>query len=243
MFLCVTVNSYGAVLFDGVDDSIAITSTAALRPVNITIACWSKPESGAASEYMLAGQQDGAATNWQLRVGDSSLIDARFLIWVSGSIHEVVSGTTQSAGTWYHTAGTYDGENLRIYLDGVLKNTNTTPSGNLDQDTAVMSIGALADRSQPFEGDITDCAEWNTDLTGPEIALLASSRVKRMPLQIQPSALVGYWSLDQVAEGVEADALGAIFLDLSGNGHDGDADNGGNNTGMTGTPERILTYQ
>lgn len=50
-----------------------------------------------------------------------------------GGMHSEVIGTTTDhwmANTWYHLAGTYDGNSLRIYVDGVLENSRAV-SGEL----------------------------------------------------------------------------------------------------------------
>ena len=52
-----------------------------------------------------------------------------------------------------------------------------------------------------------------------QINLLAKCKVKRMPLQIRPANLQGYWALDDLADG--AGINGQSFQDMSGNGNTG----------------------
>lgn len=78
---------------------------------------------------------------------------------ISGSIHiQARNATTQARAstarpadistTWHHIAGTYDGTNIRLYLDGVLK-TTTALSGPLRTDAVVQLYGYT-------ESDVTD---------------------------------------------------------------------------------------
>ena len=78
-------------------------------------------------------------------------------------------------------------------------------------------------------------AIWRAVLTPTEIALLAKSRVKGIPLQIQPSNLKAYWPLDEFADGATASGAGSI-KDLSGNGNHGTPSNG-----PFGRPEFVLS--
>lgn len=78
---------------------------------------------------------------------------------ISGSIHiQARNGTTQARAstarpsdistTWHHIAGTYDGTNVRLYLDGVLKATSAL-AGPLRTDAALQLYGYT-------ESDVTD---------------------------------------------------------------------------------------
>jgi len=66
---------------------------------------------------------------------------------------------------------------------------------------------------------IEEIAIWNTKLSDDEVALLYSSKLKRMPLQIQPANLKLYLPLDDHTAGTALNTT--VFKDLSGNGNDG----------------------
>jgi hypothetical protein len=83
-------------------------------------------------------------------------------------------------------------------------------------------------------------AVWNVALTSTELSLLFNSKIKGMPLQIRPSNLVLYHSMDEGFIGASADT--DTLQDLSGNNNDGNPDNGANNTGMSWVGETILSY-
>jgi hypothetical protein len=63
-----------------------------------------------------------------------------------------------SGSTWYYLAGTYDGETIRAYKDGVLAGENSTPSGPPDPDTYPLRVGTNPDISSGwfFSGRIDE---------------------------------------------------------------------------------------
>jgi hypothetical protein len=65
-----------------------------------------------------------------------------------------------------------------------------------------------------WKGTITEVAYWSTELPANEIQLLANSKIKGKPLQVQPSNLVAYWPLDDGESGTSAN--GDIAQDLAG---------------------------
>ncbi|MFQ5635884.1 MAG: LamG-like jellyroll fold domain-containing protein, partial [Gammaproteobacteria bacterium] len=75
--------------------------------------------------------------------------------------------------TWMHLAGTYDGETLRAYRDGVLITANPAPSGPADAEFAPLSVGKNATSPGYFEGDIDEVRIYNRVLSDAEIGELA----------------------------------------------------------------------
>ena len=132
----------------GNDSSLNITST-------ITLSAWIKPTTaitsqnfpmfiakGINSDYMLfANSGTGTA---RLRLGSSFLID---------------SVSTISTDVWTHIVGTYDGSNLKIYLNGSLDNT-VSQSGAIPSTSGSLQIGA-ANTGNKFSGNITEASIFN----------------------------------------------------------------------------------
>ena len=171
----------------------------------------------------------------------------------SGSSDTVKVEGAQSASpatTWTHVAFTWKGgtdgtnanEGLRLYINGVEDANSPADSSAvtaIDSSTRELIIGNSLLGGKEFIGGMTECAIWDTNLTAAEVSQLYNSKVKGMPLQIQPSSLVGYWSLDDYPSGAGT-ISGYTFKDQSGNGNDGtgvDADNDSDTIGET-----ILSY-
>lgn len=73
--------------------------------------------------------------------------------------------STLSAGIWYHIAATYDGTNLKIYLNGALEAT-TAVSAPISA-TGTLRIGSAA--GSGFPGRVDDVQVYNTALTAGEV--------------------------------------------------------------------------
>lgn len=57
---------------------------------------------------------------------------------------------------WYHVFGTYDGETLKLYVNGIEVASNAAPSGNLDTTNNIFAIGTWSSLTDYFHGVIDD---------------------------------------------------------------------------------------
>ncbi len=116
----------GALLFDGINDYVSLGDPVSLRPSNfITMAAW-------------ANFNDVSGTSAILAKDDSKVpLNATFLRMQAGYVVCSIGGTRifvasgVATGQWVHLACTYDGSNIRVYIDGiqqgVLARTGTIP--------------------------------------------------------------------------------------------------------------------
>ncbi len=86
----------------------------------------------------------------------------------------VSTGTsTINQNTWYCLAGTYDGDSMRIYLDGMLMHTKELNNEINDCGNMVMRIGRWASfQDQYFNGDLDEFRIYNRALNIDEIGTL-----------------------------------------------------------------------
>ena len=111
-------------------------------------------------------------------------------------------------GQWMHFAGTYDGENLKIYVNGELHGTEPA-SSPLMSTNDILTIGAVkADPSAKFGGNIDEVRLWNYALDGQQIQENMYNN-----LSGYEDGLVGYWNFN--------DGDGDVLNDLSPNGNNG----------------------
>ncbi len=143
----------------------------------------------------------------------------------SGSITNNTGLNTAIAQTWQHVAVTFDGTNLKIYLDGVFIGNNT---GTALTGTTLTSGAIGSDRDTPgaqtMDGIIDEVRYYNTVLTDTEVLYLFKNPAGTQPTAIVPVApsdenLVGYWPFNNSA------------IDASGYGNDGALE--GTNPGYT----------
>ncbi len=177
---------------DGNGDYIEIAHNSALNPASWTIEGWfNTTHSGTANSDINRIVSKISDTGWNvftLQVYDGKLGTNTN----SGSNTNFVatSTTTVNDGEWHHAAATFDGTNLKLYVDGVLEAT-TSFSGTVDYGGQSVNIGRSYDpvngSIQYFDGSLDEVRIWstarsqadiqstmNTSLTGSETNLLAA---------------------------------------------------------------------
>ena len=118
----------------------------------------------------------------------------------------LVSTTSINDGLWHHIAGTYDGSNIIIFVDGVLENS-TSGSANATNSSQDLTIG-FRNNDLPFKGKLDEVRIWNIALDQNDIA-------KNMNRQLtgNEDGLIAYYNFNN-------DLLGTL-QDFSPNANDG----------------------
>jgi hypothetical protein len=150
----------------------------------MTVELWFNRNGG--GTYHLIGKRPGCVDmNYQLAGTESSL---SFGSNGAGGAN-VFTTVAVPAGEWVHVAGTSDGSQVRIYVNGVLRNSATGSLAN--ENTAPLRIGTSGSCSR-FSGLMDEVRIWSVARTDAEIAANYNQRV-------DPAApgLVSYWSFDE----------------------------------------------
>lgn len=171
--------------FDGSNDYVAIPANAAYNTTNFTVEFWVKANNPQAGNYrgIVDKGRYTASHDWYFLTG---LAYSQVIFGMYG-IGEVWFGTDAN---WHHIAGTYDGTNLRGYIDGALDNdtyTGTRPAPS----TNGINVGGTQINSDYFNGRIEELRIWNTARTAEEIR----ENMFR-PLAGNETGLVGYFRFD-----------------------------------------------
>ncbi len=163
--------------FDGVNDYIEIPYSPANHPVHeISVVSWFKIDS-------LRGHQDLVSTNqfggyalefhadnqlyWELNIGGHY-----------SNVHVRAAEVTRHQ--WHCVVGMYDGQSLKIYLDGILKEERAQP-GTIHyayQNSVLIGADAYEKKGPDpgfgyFQGDLDDIRIYNRVLSESEIQTLA----------------------------------------------------------------------
>ena len=98
-----------------------------------------------------------------------------------------------SLNTWYHVAGTYDGDSVRVFINGVKQGATALPFGMIQSLAYPIRIGRLSDQTQGqtryWAGQIDEVRVWDRALDTAEIN---SKRSHHLDVA-QETGLVGYW--------------------------------------------------
>jgi len=175
----------GALNFDG-DDNINIGGVK--LPTNaFTIALWFNPASTLGSS---STRQD--LLYWQVGNGRPHITFNRsgtgeVGLWpnVGGDFNGPVTTTRSwAAGTWYHIAGTFDGANFKIYVNGKLENAVNHPG--IHADASDLLIGSRTTQRNYFQGKIDDVRLYNHALTENELLSAMEGTGTGYPLAHSP---------------------------------------------------------
>ncbi|GAB2868277.1 hypothetical protein GCM10027044_32510 [Hymenobacter ruber] len=170
-----------------------------------SLECWVKPNSfKAASPYIssLMGMEDGGVNTLMLRLGDAG-IDAsqvQFVAQIGGSTRKLASVARLTAGQWTHLAGTYDGTTMKLYVNGVLDNSQAA-SGSLTAN-APFTLGRNYAASRGLDGRLDEVRAWTRALTAAEVAANACG------VSATSTALAAYWKCNDSPALTAADASG-----------------------------------
>ncbi len=138
----------------------------------LTVSAWaySNTNSNGAAYSRILGHADTDGSydlDW-----DHSWGGATFSIMTEDhEYHWATSPTQLNSGQWYHLVGTYDGENVKLYVGGTLVATTPT-TGSIHAIASPVTIGASNLIGSFFSGKIDDVTLWNRALSLSEIKSL-----------------------------------------------------------------------
>jgi hypothetical protein len=168
-----TSGLFGSALdFDGVNDYVDCGANTSLDiTAKVTLSAWVKTRDSGNSQYNpFVGKGD---TSYALQHQNGNNIE--FFIYDAGAWpYARMTGVTSSFnGTWHHVAGTYDGSELKVYVDGLLRGT-TAHTGAIATSTYAVSMGRNSQQTtRYYEGLIDEVRIYNRALSASEIAYLA----------------------------------------------------------------------
>ncbi len=165
---------------------VEIDDNVLLRPNNLTAMLWLKP-SGNQSSYTgvmmkgSTGNYQSTSKSWSDGYGFYINNSSKLCFYVSKSATASVCSTTSIAsGTWMHAAATYDGETIKLYING-----NTTPQATKTYSSSTnlidLSTGKLYISSTPqatgqfFKGYIDEVHLMDRTLLPSQIAGIYSN--------------------------------------------------------------------
>ncbi|OFZ17205.1 MAG: hypothetical protein A2X86_01780 [Bdellovibrionales bacterium GWA2_49_15] len=183
---------------------VTVTNTAALAPTGqVSVEAWVKKTIGTDATY--------------LRKNGDYLIDsegASAIRFTVNSNWAGANGAFPDNGLWHHIVGTYDGSNLKVYVDGILKQT-AAYTGAITTSGGALHLGARDDLwITNLNGNMAEAAVYNYALSPGQISAHYDAGVgifyPNNILAWRPSA---FWRFDEKA--------GNSLIDLSPNANHG----------------------
>ncbi|MBM4033770.1 MAG: PEP-CTERM sorting domain-containing protein, partial [Planctomycetes bacterium] len=182
--------------FDGTDDFVTMGALGVSGNAPRSIAGWAKSNDAAGADGDWTGifgwspntAGSGRYFDVEVRGGGAP---KPYCLHLYG--REDNFGPLTNDPNWHFFAGTYDGTNVRLYLDGSATPVLTyTPSWPLDL-WDEFGMGRRQATGQYFNGNVDDVAAWNRALSGAEIqafrqGALAGGPARFGDLRLQPDA-------------------------------------------------------
>jgi hypothetical protein len=198
--------------FDGVDNYVEVPDSSSLAVSgNITIMAWIRPAVNISDQVHLGDIVDKhgwindnhtLAGGYMLEAaGDKGGKIGFSLYDSSGSLREVWSNETNpvQAGAWSHIAGTYNGNDLTLFVNGAIDNVTHVPGISIGTATCPLRIGtnSLNYSRDPFNGSIDEVRIYNTALAQDDI--IRSAYVDLVEMQTRKNLTIsrsGYSTID-----------------------------------------------
>ena len=155
----------GAIVFDGTDDVVIVANMSTFAPTAVTFETWFKHTYSAGYKGLIDKGRDNYE-GYSLNIDEISR-KTRFKVRVGSSNKAVSCSTEYVDDVWNHVVGTYDGTDLKIYLNGSLDGTTNAP-GTMGSNTIDVRIGSTNDDIE-YDGNIAISRIYNRALTATEI--------------------------------------------------------------------------
>jgi len=166
----------GAIDLDGNGSYVQIADKSAFDMAGeATVACWVNIRSIPAEWTGIVTKGD---TSWRL-----STVEQKNQFHFAANDYEighdnifVNAATTVAPQTWHHVVGTYDGANIRIYVDGQLDGTKAWTGGIGKNDVDVLIGENAGKKGRSFDGLIDDVRIYNYALPEAQIKEMSAAQ-------------------------------------------------------------------
>lgn len=152
-------------VFDGTAGLVKAVNKLNLNPVNaITMMAWAKPIKNITAKIVQKGDWDGHG------IGQGNWDGWTAHIRLTGNVTQSLNwgGGLPILNQWYHVAMTYDGQQLKLYVNGQLRNSKDV-NGLLNINNRDLSIGSDNGAQKFFNGSIDEAKFFSRALDQTEI--------------------------------------------------------------------------
>ncbi len=202
-----------ALSFDGSNDSVYVAKSSSLNiaTTGLTVSAWVYRNANQQGFVSVLSRQQGNSYYERFYLGFENG-NYRWLVNTTSGYSDLTVGGAAPLGQWLHLVGTFDGTDVKLYVNGALQ-FSSPHSGTLPTDTTGLTIGAnyndAAHTAQEvFNGKIDEVNVYGQALTSQDVATLYQTK----------SGPIVRLALDEGG--------GTTAADSSGNGNSGILQNG-----------------
>jgi hypothetical protein len=173
--------------------SITTDGSVATRSTGVTISAWIRPSRTTDKWQTIARRED----SWRRQLLAIGRDGDTWGLWmgagIAGRYVEFGAPVTPKAiadGKWHHVAGTFDGKQMNLYVDGKPVGSKAIEGTLNTQSTQPMKIGSYG--GEPFHGDLNDVRLYRSGLSKVQIKSIADG-----DQQVAKDTMVGSWKMDE----------------------------------------------
>ena len=156
--------------FDGVDDRVNNGSAASLQITgNISFGGWIK-RNVAGVQHAIGGRWHWLSNDWRcyyLQIYSDN--KAMFFLSANGVTDQFVTSVVTIGTEWTHVIGTYDGANMKIYVNGVYEAATARTGAIFNNSSVLFQLGVQNTNGSTyysfFNGKKDEIALWSRALT------------------------------------------------------------------------------
>jgi len=173
--------------------SITVERSVATRSTGLTISAWIRPSKTTDHWQTIVRRED----SWRRQLLAIGRTDDTWGLWMGAGIagrYEEFGASVEPKllgdGNWHNVAGTFDGKQIALYVDG--KQVGSKPLvGKLQmQSTEPMAVGAHG--NEPFHGGLNDIRLYRSGLSKVQIERLAAG-----DQGVAKEEMVGGWKIPE----------------------------------------------
>ncbi len=158
--------------FDGSNDYVNVGDVD-LTGSTMSISLWFKTSSTVTPKQILDKMAGGSSAGYGIGYVSSKPV---FQIVTTTSSKQTTTTNTYSDGNWHHLVCTYDGSNMKIYIDGSIDSGATTiHTGTLVTNSQNLEIGRHNTAGRYFDGNLDEISLYNKTLSSTEVTELYNS--------------------------------------------------------------------
>ncbi len=176
--------------FDGMTDYAVVEDGALFDLDAFTLAARAKLDKTSGAQIILGRGQSGQL--FTLYVYSDTV---RMLVEYAPEKYTHANVPVPPAGKWVHLAGTYDGQTIRLYVDGELE-AETKAAGRIAKSDAPLMIGAVEPGGRVLDGQLDQVCVFREALDADAVAQLAAGQMPKT------DSLVACWTAESAGEKV-----------------------------------------
>jgi hypothetical protein len=159
-----------AALFNGSSGASTVPNNAALNPPAVSAEAWFYPTSyGTTYARILDKGGDCDGGGYDLEFNAVGLNGVRWVIWDVSTPTNLDSDAVVPLNQWTHVVGTFDGTNMKMYVNGVLQSAHPTATMSVNGQALTIAVENGTCTENYFPGRLDELAIYDHVLTAVQV--------------------------------------------------------------------------